>query len=327
MPSISSFMNPRNVLAASATFLLSVAPAFGQASSPTPEKGYTLSVFTTGVAGQYTAPDSIAVFKDHVYIGYGNGNDPTGADGKSNMIIEYNRSGQKVYSFTVKGHNDGLKLNPYTQKLWVLQNEDANPSLVVFDPETRQQQVYPFAAPPAAGGGYDDIAFHNGKVYLSASNPTPNPNNEPAIVEAKLVNGQVVVRPVLAGNANATDILTGQIVTLNLQDPDSTTTTPGGALLLDSQGDSELVLVRDPSSAQQSVLQIPLSSPYGQPQADDTIFTPQSDGFILVSDTPANIVYKTPRRSLLRAPLTQPRLQVTVQLRDSLAVSISNSAS
>ena len=172
----------------SIAFLLSVAPVFGQASVPTPEKGYALSVFTTGVTGQYTAPDSIAVYKDHVYIGYGDNNDPTGADGKSNMIIEYNRAGRKVYSFTVKGHNDGLKLNPYTHKLWVMQNEDANPSLVVFDPETRQKQIYTFEATPAAGGGYDDITFHNGKVFLSASNPANNPNTEPAIVRASTMD-------------------------------------------------------------------------------------------------------------------------------------------
>jgi hypothetical protein len=293
MPSQLFFMNTRAVLATSAALLLSAVPMFGQASSPTPEKGYTLSVFATGVVGQYTAPDSIAVYKDHVYIGYGDGNDPTGADGKSNMVVEYTRAGQKVYSFTVKGHNDGLKLNPYTHKLWVMQNEDANPSLVVFDPETRQKQVYTFAAPPAAGGGYDDITFRNGKAYLSASNPANNPNTAPAIVEVKLENGQVVVvKSVLEGNATATDILTGQPVTLNLQDPDSMTTTPGGQILLDSQGDSELLLVRNPDTKQQSVLRIPLSSPYGQPQNDDTIFTLPSDGFILVSDTPADIVYK-----------------------------------
>ena len=297
MPSSSFRMNPRTTLLASASLLFSILPAFGQASSPTAEPGYGISVFTTGVVGQYTAPDSIAVFQDHVYIGYGDGNDPTGADGKSNLIVEYNRAGQKVYSFSVKGHNDGLKVNPYTQKLWVLQNEDANPSLVVFDPVTRQKQTYTFAAPPAAGGGYDDIAFHNGKTYLSASNPANNPNNEPALVEVKLQNGfVVVVKPILEGNATVTNVLTGQPITLNLQDPDSTTTTPGGQLLMDSQGDSLLVMVRNPGTAQQSALEIPLSSPYGQPQADDTIFIPPSDGFMLVSDTPANTVYKITKK-------------------------------
>jgi hypothetical protein len=209
------------------------------------------------------------------------------------MIVEYNRAGQKVSSFTVKGHNDGMKVNPYTHKLWVMQNEDANPNLVVFDPETRVKTLYSFAAPPTAGGGYDDIAFHDGKAYLSASNPANNPNTGSAIDEVKLENGQVVVvKSVLAGNGTATDILTGQPVTLNLQDPDSMTTTPGGELLMTSQADSELVMVRKPGTKQSSVLQIPLSSPYGQPQADDTLFTPSSDGFILVSDTPANIIYK-----------------------------------
>lgn len=296
MPSRCSFMNTRNILVASAAFAVGVAPAFGQASSPTPEKGYTLSVFATGVAGQYTQPDSIAVFNDHVYVGFGDGNDPTGNDGKSNMIVEYTRAGQKVFSFSVKGHNDGIKLNPYTKKLWVMQNEDANPSLVVFDPETRQKQVYTFA-PPAAGGGYDDIAFHHGKAYLSASNPQNDPNNKPAIEQVELVNGQVVVvKPVLEGNASATDVLTGQIVALNLQDPDSMTTTPGGHLLLDSQADAELVMVQNPGTTHQSVLRIPLSAPYGQPQVDDTIFTLANDGFILMSDRTTNTIYKITKK-------------------------------
>ena len=282
----------RQALALSATLIFTVAPAFSQSSTPKAEKGYKLSVFATGVTGQYTAPDSIAVFEDHVYIGYGDGNDPTGADGKSNMIIEYTRAGKKVFSFSVKGHNDGMKVNPYTRKLWVMQNEDANPNLVVFDPETRQKKLYTFAAPPQAGGGYDDIAFRNGKAYLSASNPAHNPNNEPAIVEATLVGSQVVVKPVLEGTATATNVLTGLPVQLNLQDPDSMTVSPGGDLVLDSQADSELVVVRKASSPQQSALVIPLSSPFGQPQVDDTLFTPSSDGFILISDTAANITYK-----------------------------------
>ncbi|HEY6414262.1 MAG TPA: hypothetical protein VIX42_11285 [Edaphobacter sp.] len=283
----------RNVLIASAACLLSVAPACGQAGAPTPVKGYTLSVFATGVVGRYTAPDSIAVFKNHVYIAYGDGNDPTGADGKTNMVVEYNLEGQKVFSFTVKGHNDGMKVNPYTHKLWVMQNEDANPNLVVFDPETREKTLYSFAAPPSAGGGYDDITFRGNKAYLSASNPASNPNTGSAIDEVKLENGQVVVvKHVLQGNATATNILTGQHVTLNLQDPDSMTVSPVGEIVLDSQGDSELLMVRKAGTKDQSVLQIPLSSPYGQPQVDDTLFTPAGDGFILVSDTAANITYK-----------------------------------
>ena len=107
----------RTLVGVGSAALLLPASAFGQASAPTPEKGYALSVFATGVVGKYTKPDSIAVYQNHVYVAYGNGNDPTGADDKTNMIVEYTRDGSKVYSFTVKGHNDGLKLNPYTHQL------------------------------------------------------------------------------------------------------------------------------------------------------------------------------------------------------------------
>jgi len=282
----------RQGLAISAALMFTVAPALGQSTTPVAEKGYTLSVFAKGVAGKYTKPDSIAVFENHVYIAYGNGNDPAGADGKSNMVIEYTREGRPVYSFSVKGHNDGLKVNPYTNKLWVMQNEDANPSLVIFDPETRERKQYTFAQAPSAGGGYDDIVFRNGKTYLSASNPAHDPNTSASIVEARLEGSQVIVTPVFNGNSSATNVLTGLPVKLNLQDPDSMTVSPGGDLVLDSQGDSELVVVRKPGTKQQSALQIPLSSPFGLPQVDDTLFTPSSDGFLLVTDTGANTTYK-----------------------------------
>lgn len=267
-----------------------VIPASAQ--SPTAEKGYSISVFAKGVKGKYTVPDSIAVLRDRIFIGYGDGNDPTGADGKSNQIIEYTKDGRIVHIFTVVGHNDGLKVDPYTGKLWAMQNEDANPNLVIIDPETQEQKLYTFDAPPTAGGGYDDITFRNGEAYFSASNPAHNPNAFPAIVKAKITGSTIEVTPVLEGNATATDVVTGDPVKLNLQDPDSMTLTPGNDLLLDSQGDSELILVHRPGKANQSAFLIPLSSPFGTPQADDTLFIPSDDGFILVSDTPANIVYK-----------------------------------
>jgi hypothetical protein len=90
-------------------------------------------------------------------------------------------------------------------------------------------------------------------------------------------------------------VVNGKAVTLNLQDPDSMTSDPFGDLLLDSQGDSELILVRQPGTENQTVLQIPLSSPLGTPQLDDTIFIPPRDGLLLVADTPANTVYAIQR--------------------------------
>ena len=69
------------------------------------------------------------------------------------------------------------------------------------------------------------------------------------------------------------------------------TLTPVNDILLYSQVDSELILVHIPGN-NQSVTLIPLSSPFCTPQADDTLFILSDDGFILVSDTLANIVYK-----------------------------------
>ena len=267
-----------------------VIPASTQ-TPPQAVKGYSVSVFTKSVTGQYTKPDSNAVLGDHIYIGYGDGNEPAGLDGKSNQIVEYDMNGHPNHVFTVVGHNDGLKVNPYTHQLWAMQNEDGNPNLVIIDPETRQQSLYTFAAPPPHGGGYDDIVFRNGKAYFSASNPALSPNAAPAIVEAKLTGNSIEVTSALEGNATATDVVTGAPVTLNLQDPDSMTLTPSNDILLDSQGDSELVLLRRPGKSNQRVLVIPLSSPVGTPQADDTLFIPSEEGFILMSDTPNDTVY------------------------------------
>ena len=264
-------------------------PALGQA--PKAVKGYTVSVFTKGVKGKYTAPDSIAVLGNHVFIGFGDGNDPAGLDGKANQIVEFDLAGHPLYVYNVIGHNDGLKVNPYTHKLWSMQNEDGNPNLVIIDPVSHEQKIYTFAAPPPHGGGYDDITFRNGKAYFSASNPAHNPNTEPAIVEAKFVGDQIEVSDALSGTATAKDVLTGMPVKLNLQDPDSMTLTPANDILLDSQGDSELILLHRPGQSHESITQIPLSSPLGTPQADDTFFVTSDDGFLLVSDTPADTVY------------------------------------
>ena len=220
-------------------------------STPPP----ALSVLARSVTGSYTQPDSVTVdSNNHIFVGFGNGNAPDGSDGKSNTIVEYTLQSKIVQKFTVKGHNDGLRINPADNTLWAMQNEDSNPSLVIINPATRAQTVYTFAANPTAhGGGYDDIVFANGNVYFSASNPANNPNNEQAIVKATLSGTTVNVTPVINGNDTAVDRASGASVTLNLQDPDSMTVDPAGDLVLDSQADNELVFVLNPGSPSQSL--------------------------------------------------------------------------
>lgn len=277
-------------LSASFVFCVTAVPTFGQ-SAVAP---YALSVFAKAPSG-LSAPDSIAILHDHVFVGYGDGHAPDGSDGLNSQVVEYDMNGNVLYTYTVPGHSDGLKVDPYTHMLWALQNEDLNPNLVIINPETHQQKQYIFG-PTAHGGGHDDMVFRDCKVYISASNPANNPNTGPAIVSARLSGNMVEVSPVLAGVANATDIPSGQLVQLNLQDPDSMTLDLLGNIVLDSQGDQQLIIVSNPGSPHQSALRLPLtyltSSGPMPLETDDTTFTTSSQGFILFADKGLNTVFK-----------------------------------
>jgi hypothetical protein len=256
------------------------------AAQVTPSATYTVSTFATGVAGVYSAPDSIALLDGHIFIGYGNGIAPDGSDGKSSTIVEYKMNGALVRTYSVVGHNDGLRVNPRTKKLWALQNEDGNPNLVIINPTSGNRAVYTFGPTPH-GGGYDDIAFRGNDVFLSASNPAHNPNFAPAVVKATLHGSVVNVSEALNASAVATNIPTDTPVTLNLQDPDSMIFNPFGDLVLDSQADAELVVVHHLGFTDQSVYRLKLTTKGAATQVDDTIFATSSYGVILVSDRDA----------------------------------------
>jgi len=275
---------------------LTALPAFAQPKAKPP---YVLSVFAKAPTG-LSVPDSIAVLGDHVFVGYGDGNKPDGTDGKSSQIVEYRMDGSVVFTYTVLGHNDGLKVDPVTHTLWALQNEDANPRLVIINPATKQTQSYQFG-PTLHGGGYDDIVFLGCHVYISASAPVRNPNTGPAIVRATLGPGIVTVKPVLSGNAAAIDLLTDASVQLNLQDPDSMTLDALHNIVLDSQSDQELIVVSDVGKPHQRVLRLPLSQQTGSGlaavEADDTAFVTSSKGFILFADKGLNTVFALKRNA------------------------------
>lgn len=261
-------------------FLLTALAAVAQVTASVP---YTVSVFATGVAGTYTKPDSIAVVGDHIFVGYGNNVSTTGSDGKSSTIVEYTMSGDVVTTYSVLGHNDGLRVNPKTKQLWAMQNEDANPNLVIINPVKGTQTVYTFGPTPH-GGGYDDIAFRGNDVFFSASNPSNNPNLAAAVVKATISGTTVSVTEALNASAIATNIPTDTPITLNLQDPDSMIFDPFGDLVLDSQADGELIIVHHLGFDDQSVYRLPLRLSGATTQVDDTIFATTSHGVILVSD-------------------------------------------
>jgi hypothetical protein len=281
-----------NYLLALAMVALPTGVASAQVTAIPP---YSVSVFATSIPGVDFAPDSIAVVGGHVFVGYGDGAAPDGSDGKSSTIVEYKMNGDRVTTYTVPGHNDGLKVNPKTKELWAMQNEDGNPNLVIINPETHSHTEYKFAATPAHGGGYDDIAFIGNDVFFSASNPANNPNTKQAIVKATFSGNKINVTPVLLGNATASDIPTDRIVQLNLQDPDSMIVNPHGDLVLDSQADAELIFVHHPGYTDQEVYHLAVKQAGMPVQIDDTIFATRTHGVILVSDRDGETVYAITR--------------------------------
>jgi len=178
------------MIAGAALALLAPSLAGAQAKALAP---YAISVFATSPPNA-TQPDSIVSWGDNIIVGFQNHVAKDGGDGKSSTIVEFSASGEVKRSFSVPGHNDGLRIVG-DGKLWALQNEDANPNLVVIDLESAEQTPYQFAPTPH-GGGYDDIVVVRGEVYLTASNPNLDPlgvNVFPALVRARLSNGNVLL--------------------------------------------------------------------------------------------------------------------------------------
>ncbi len=164
--------------------------------------------------------------------------------------------------------------------LWALRNEDSNAALTLIDPVLGTQKDYKFAAPTLHGGGYDDVVFLNGQVLISASNPvlqSKGQNIYPSIVKATLVGNQVLVSPVLMGNAHLTDVTTGKSVVALQSDPDSLKVDPSGNMVLDSQADGDLIFLNGPGFPNQVGYRLHLSNGTStQVTVDDTVFPTQA---------------------------------------------------
>lgn len=264
---------------------------------PVATSPYKISVFANGPSG-VSQPDSIVRWHDSVIVGFENHVAKDGTDGKFSTIVEFSLGGKVKRAFQVQGHNDGLRVVG-DDDLWALQNEDANPNLVLVELKTGKARKFQFAPTPH-GGGYDDMVVKDGKVYITASNPNLDAlgnNVFPALVRATLSGNDVILETVLNGNASATDIPTGNAVTLNLTDPDSMTIDPRGNIVLDSQADSELVFIRHPLTDEQTVGRLNITSLVtGAGGAtitlDDTAFARCPKAFLLVTDINAGVIYR-----------------------------------
>jgi hypothetical protein len=281
-----------------------IMPVATASAAPFAIPPYTLKKFPGIPPKGVTAPDDLAISADgsDLWVGYGNGHEPDGSDGLSSNVIEYDiATGKILKNIPIKGHTDGLKIKPATNQVWTTQNEDANPTLAIITQNDGRFTTYGFVNPTAHGGGFDDLVFagqQSQDVFLSASNPSGPPFTNQAI--AKIVDrpkNVTEVSEVIAGDATAYNVATGEDETLAISDSDSMTLDPAGELVLDSQGDDELIVVRA-ANVEHPVLKIPLTMDGTPTEVNDTIFTysatnlvSSTAGVIFITDTNANAIY------------------------------------
>jgi len=250
--------------------------------------GYTVKVWAKGTA-DFKNPDSIELDRGHVWVGYQNVTSKTGGDGKSSTVVEYDSRGRLIRTFAVPGHCDGLRIDPVTHTVWASSNEDGNPGLVSIDQASGEVTTYSFD-PTVHGGGFDDMAFLGGKMFIAASNPNLDANGVndfPAVDEVTFNGTKVVLTPVLMGNASATDTMSGQAVSLNEVDPDSLAIDASGNLVLVNQGGSALVFIANPGSDSQTVSRTLVGT-----QLEETVWIKSSArGRLLVVDGKTNTIY------------------------------------
>jgi hypothetical protein len=257
-----------------------------QNSAVTALPGFQVCLF----AGATTAnnhPDDIQVIGDKVWIGWQNSSAKDGSTTKPSTITEYTTSGKLLKSWSVIGHADGLHMDPATGTMWVTANEDAKPRLYLINPSSSSYTTVTVPATPQ-GGGLDDLRFVNGSAYISASNPTLNSaglNKAPALLKVTVSGTTATLTPAFMANAKVTTLnppVTS--VKLNLTDPDSQQIDPQGDLVLNSQGDQELIFIHGlgTSSVTAKVLSVGA-------QVDDVVWPTTSKGCLLVADNASGV--------------------------------------
>ncbi len=265
----------------------------------------TKSLFATGAAVGGTQPDSVAIGDGSVWVEYGNGADSTGLPGPGSTIVRYSTSGAVENVFSISGLVDGLKVNPVTGTVWALQNNDANATLSFINPTTNAVTAplsygppYTYTTPGPLARGYDDVAFLNGQVYLSYTNPVNPTDSVLQVLTNKNSNtpsGTLTTASILTAEQ------TGTTSSVNEPDIDSLKSTPNGALVLTTEGDGpgccdpvgEFTLIAHPGAANQTVTNVPVTNAGVNVQGiDDVIFPGATSGWLYVAETDSNTVDK-----------------------------------
>jgi hypothetical protein len=251
-------------------------------------------VFATGAAVGGKAPDSITTGAGSVWVEYANTGVSTG--GGDSEIVQYSTSGKVEHEYQIPGLVDGLKVDPVTGMVWALQNQDGSSTLSLIDPLTHHVSNALKYAPPYVYGknssrGYDDVAFLDGQVYLSYTNPV-HPTDP---VLQILNNGN---NP--SGPLTTTTILRASQTGIPVPDIDSLNSTPNGNLVLTSEGDgpttpnpvAAFTVISHPGAANQTEHTVHVTA-NGKPAEgmDDVLFPSATAGTLYITDTAKDTVY------------------------------------
>ena len=298
-----------------AAALIAAAAASPSAAAVSAPSGFTVTTFASAptTIPATTGPDDVAGLGGHVFVGWQNGvgtmGEPNPTTGQTTgTVIEYDRSGHALQSWSLTGKVDGLGGDPERHVVIATVNEDGNSSLYTIDPRApagSQVQHYTYSpAPDSAatggsftGGGTDAVVVHQGSIFVSASNPGSASATAVFRVVLHPGSGIASLKPTFADNASATDAVSGHTVTLALTDPDSNADVPDSSprfsdqFVLDSQGDQQLIFARRMVSDNPELTRLSLTHGGQSAGVDDIRWSSGSDGTLIVVDSKAATVY------------------------------------
>jgi hypothetical protein len=252
-----------------------------------------ITTFASGTAVNATGPDSIALSRNSVWVGYTNGADSTGLSGSS-TVVQYKLNGEVRQTYSIAGSVDGLKVDPRTGRVWALQNQDGNSTLSLINPKTHTVTgPIPYAV-KSATQGFDDVVFRGNQVFMSYTNPVAP--TDPTIQLLQNGSNPLVVTPILTMGATGTNLATGQPNQPTTDtDADSLKLTPTGDLMLSSGNDGQLIFVEKPGRPNQSISFLQLLDPttgLAVSGLDDAVFATAREGIFYLADTGNNRILK-----------------------------------
>jgi hypothetical protein len=256
--------------------------------------GYNVRSYSA--VGTESGPDDITRLGHFVYVTFQNGVGPLGEPAKTgataSTIQQYALNGTPGKSWQVSGKVDGLTADPAHDRLLLTANEDGNSSLSTLSPDADNPLTQYTYSGLTHGGGTDAITVADGTIIVSASAPT-NPAG-PAAYSVALTGTTANLTPMFADNASATAANgphSGTTTALALTDPDSNTLVPAaaprfnGSLMLDAQGDRQLIFAANPGTGKQTLQVLTVAQPL-----DDTVFSAHTGQTLWITDPSSNTV-------------------------------------